>query len=157
MDAEFRPCVLAVFVNESAQVLVAERKSPRGAWQFPQGGIEAGETPEQAVVREMKEELGLEPGDVVIVRRTVQGIRYVWPGERENGPYGERFKGQEQVWFLLRLSPGAVPDLARATDHEFVATEWVSPEEALGRIIDFKREAYVAGLRELGLRIEAAK
>lgn len=150
MASDFRPCVLAVFANERNQVLVAERASPRGAWQFPQGGIEPGESPEAAVVREMKEELGLEPHELEIVRRAANGVRYEWPGGIK-GPYGEKFKGQEQIWFLLRLAPGARPDLARATDHEFVSTEWVSPKEALGRIIDFKRDAYVAGLRELGL------
>lgn len=154
MDSEFRPCVLAVFTNDEQQVLVAERNEPRGAWQFPQGGIEPGESPEVAVVREMREELGLEARDFEIVKRAGKGVRYVWPFESQS-PHGKHFKGQDQVWFLLKLKAGARPDLTRATDKEFVATEWVRPAEALRRIIHFKKEAYVAGLRELGLALDA--
>lgn len=155
MDSDFRPCVLAVFTNERNLVLVAERVTPRGAWQFPQGGIEAGESPEQAIVREMKEELGLEPDELEILCRAARSVRYEWPPERKTkGSYGEKFRGQDQVWFLLRLRSGAAPRLDLATDKEFRATEWVSPREALERIIDFKRDAYVAGLRELGLNAE---
>ncbi len=151
VDSEFRPCVLAVFTNDRGLVLVAERVTPKGAWQFPQGGIEAGESPEVAVIREMKEELGLEAHEIEIVRQAGKGIRYVWPGGFK-GAYSKRFKGQDQIWFLLRLRGAAQPDLALATDKEFVSTEWVSPKEALERIIEFKREAYVAGLEELGVR-----
>lgn len=149
--------MLAVFTNERNLVLVAERATPRGAWQFPQGGIEPGESPEVAIHREMKEELGLEPGEIEILRKARKGIRYVWPGEREKGPYGNKYKGQNQIWFLLRLSAGARPNLDLATDKEFVSTEWVSPKEALRRIIDFKRDAYVAGLAELGMFVDEPK
>ncbi len=156
VDSEFRPCVLAVFTNDRGQVLVAERATLKGAWQFPQGGIEPGESPAVAVVREMKEELGLEAHEIEILRQAAKSVRYVWPPGFE-GAYSKRFKGQDQIWFLLRLRGEARPDLALATDKEFVSTDWVSPKEALERIIGFKRDAYVAGLNELGVRVDESK
>jgi len=126
---------------------VAERHDRSGSWQFPQGGIDAGETPEVAVKREMLEELGCNAFE--IIARAPVPIRYDFPVGRK-GPHAH-FRGQEQVWFHLRFALGRAPDLSLATDQEFVATAWVTPEEALKRIIEFKRDAYRAGLAALGL------
>lgn len=147
MTEAFRPCVLAVFQNRDGLVLMAERKEPRGAWQFPQGGIESGEAAEAALAREMREELGVEA--LEIVQRVAAPIPYLFPADA--GALAQKFRGQAQVWFLVRLAAGATVDLARATDDEFVATAWVAPAEALRRIVAFKKEAYAQGLRALGL------
>jgi putative (di)nucleoside polyphosphate hydrolase len=148
VDPRYRPCVLAVFTNERGEVLVAERAEPRGAWQFPQGGIDAGETPEDAVRREMHEELGSR--DLLVVGRAPEAVTYDFPPDAR-GPLVGKFRGQAQVWFHLRFAPGGGPDLARASDREFVAVEWVSVGEALRRCVAFKRQAYVRGLTLLEL------
>lgn len=148
VNSAYRPCVLGVFTNDAGQVLVGERKRPRSSWQFPQGGIDPGESPEAAIRREMREELGC--GEVEILRRLSEALRYDFPAD-VTGPHANRFRGQEQVWFLLRFASGTGPDLARAVDDEFVALAWVSPAMALERAVDFKRAAYAVGLARLGL------
>jgi putative (di)nucleoside polyphosphate hydrolase len=148
VDPAYRPCVLAVFTNPAGRVLVAERLVPKGAWQFPQGGIEADETAELALFREMKEELGTDR--FAVVGRAAGLIRYDFPvggsAARVN-----KFRGQEQVWFRVEFDPGVAPDLGQATHQEFSATAWVTVEEALERCVDWKKAAYREGLLQLGL------
>lgn len=146
-DSIYRACVLGVFTNDRGQVLVGERRVPRGAWQFPQGGIDPGESPEAAVLREMREELGCR--NVEVLAKAPSPVRYEFPSRASvaKGAY----VGQEQVWFLLRFPAGDGPDLAKAKDDEFVDLAWVTPDEALARIVDFKKSAYVLGLKALGL------
>lgn len=148
MEANYRPCVLAVFTNREGLVLVAERTQPTNSWQFPQGGIDPGETPEVAVRREMREELGVK--HLKIIGRTAGTIRYFFPAGLQTA-IAQKYRGQDQVWFHLQLPPNEAPDLSQATDNEFQAIDWVSPVEALSRVVTFKREAYQQGLSELGL------
>ena len=129
-------------------MLIGERREPRGAWQFPQGGIEEGEHPEVAVAREMGEELGVQA--VEILARVIDPVRYHFPVEMRS-EVARRFRGQDQIWFKLALAAGIIPDLAQATDQEFIQLAWVTPAEALRRVVAFKREAYVTGLEALGL------
>ncbi len=145
--------MLAVFTNDQGLVLVAERVTPPGAWQFPQGGIEAGEEPEAAVLREMQEELGCSPADVEIVKRSTEAVNYHFP-VGGTGPLTKKFKGQAQIWFHLRFKHGAKPDLTKASDKEFAAVEWVTTTEAMRRIVDFKKDAYRRGFAELGFRVQ---
>jgi len=140
--------VLAVFSNERGEVLVGERALPRGAWQFPQGGIDPGEAPDEALRREMSEEIGC--ADFDVLARSAAGIRYHFPPD-STAPVAKQFRGQDQIWFHLRFRGGAGPDLEKARDREFIATAWVTPEEALRRVVAFKKAAYVQGLAELGL------
>ena len=148
MDLQYRPCVLAVFTNSKGQVLVAERTSPRGAWQFPQGGIDEGEDPVTALEREMHEELGVD--QIEVVRQSVAPIRYDFPKELST-PIAKSYIGQEQIWFLTRFFKGEGPSLDKATHKEFIAWEWVTPDEALERVVPFKRDAYIKGLRALAI------
>ena len=147
-DSNYRPCVVAVFTNAEGRVLIAERASPRGVWQFPQGGVEPGEGAAAAVAREMLEELGT--SRFQLVRVAAETVRYNFPPDL-GGPLAKLYKGQEQTWCMLRFDAGAGPDLAAAVDKELVQTAWVTPEEALQRAVDFKREAYEGGLAALGL------
>ncbi len=148
MNLKYRPCVLAVFTNSKGEVLVAERTSPRGAWQFPQGGIDEDEVPVKALYREMGEELGVAKFD--IVRQSIAPIRYEFPKNLAT-PIAQEYCGQEQTWFLTKFHAGEIPSLEKATHKEFIAWEWVSPDEALSRVVPFKREAYVKGLRALSI------
>lgn len=101
--------------------------------------------------REMREELGVDGFD--IVAKAKEPIRYFFP-KSMTAEIAKRFRGQDQIWFHVRLRDGAVPDLAKASDKEFVALEWVTVAEALGRIVDFKKDAYARGLSELGFALE---
>jgi putative (di)nucleoside polyphosphate hydrolase len=130
-------------------------------WQFPQGGLEKDESPEQGLLRELREEIGTAAVDVI--RRAPQPVVYEWPQEILSTLLaGERsklakYRGQEQYWFLVRLCNGVEDIRFEHQPAEFDAFEWVTPLEALARVVPFKREAYGAGLGALGLLPRPAK
>ena len=99
-DDGYRPNVGIVLFNSTGQVLWA-RRSRHDGWQFPQGGIEQGETVEQAAYRELYEEVGLRPQNVELVGRTRNWLRYDVPGSLRSR--STTFKGQKQVWFLMKM------------------------------------------------------
>jgi putative (di)nucleoside polyphosphate hydrolase len=145
----YRSSVLGVFVNEKNEVLVALR-SDTHTWQFPQGGVEEGETMEQALYREMKEEIGCDQFDLIL--QTQSQLRYDFP-EDYKGPKSltQNYRGQEQYWFLCRFKDGFGPALEKSTCDEFVKTKWVSPIEIASSIVDWKKDTYTQGLTLLGL------
>ncbi len=143
----YRPNVGIVLCNERGQVFWA-RRCGRDGWQFPQGGIRAYETPEQAMFRELHEEVGLEPHLVEVLGRTSDWLHYDIPGEylRRSGA----FRGQKQVWFLIRLL-GRDDDVRLDASHkpEFDDWRWIDYWSAVEHIIDFKRDVYQRALTEL--------
>lgn len=144
----YRPCVVAAIVRKDGLLLVGERADQPGAWQLPQGGIDDGESPEQAVLREVREEIGT--GDVTVISRGSQSICYDFPDFVQT-KVSEKYCGQEQWWFCMQLKEaGAKPDLAQS-DGEFINLEWRSPRDVLAGIIGWKKVAYERGLRQLGL------
>ena len=179
----FRPNVCTVIQNDAGQVLWARRVGGRDAWQFPQGGIHAGESAKEAMYRELFEEVGLKPEAVEVVASTSGWLRYRLPRymrrhgsrrttarrRRDDGrpssdsaaPPAEgstvRFLGQKQRWFLLRLLAG---DDAVRTDRtpkpEFDHWRWVSYWYPLAEVVAFKRDVYRRALTELApmLRVE---
>lgn len=146
----FRPNVGIMVANTAGQLLWGKRIGQQ-AWQFPQGGIHAGETPEQALYRELNEEVGLQPGDVKLIASTKGWLRYRLPGRyrRPNGE-GNQCIGQKQRWFLLQLTAGddAVV-LDRVQPQEFDDWQWVSYWYPLSQVIVFKREVYRRAMKEL--------
>lgn len=150
MATLYRPCVLAVFTNDVGQVLVAERSDDRGQWQFPQGGVDEGESVEAALEREVWEELGTRAFSTLA--RAREAVRYDFPAGLDT-KIARKWRGQLQTWFRLGFAPGAGPDLAAAPDDEFVATRWVTPQQAVDGIVAFKRDAYVQGMRLLGFEV----
>ena len=146
---KFRHGIVAVIINEAGQVLMAERSDHPGSWQFPQGGVEDGESEAQAVHREIAEELGLFRCE--ILKTSAKRTHYKWPGHKPTPRGYERGNvGQEQTWFLLRIRDGATPDLAQS-DGCFRAWKWESPEKVLDQTIEWKREAFKRGLEMLEL------
>ena len=135
----FRAGVGAVIVDARGRVLIGERRDRRGAWQFPQGGIEDGEEPEDAVFREIEEETGLLRRDLRLMARHPQWLCYELPRTRRSGKTG---LGQAQRWFLFRLTARALPELA--PHPEFRRYSWVSFATAVRRAVDFKRPVYRA-------------
>ncbi len=153
VDADgFRPNVGIVVASGqgTGQVLWARRVGGHDAWQFPQGGINEGESPEEALFRELYEEVGLGPDDVSIVGRTKGWLRYRLPRRlrRHNSTPG--FVGQKQKWFLLELhAPDSAVRMDCAGKPEFDDWAWVSFWYPLTQVVDFKREVYRHALAEL--------
>ena len=145
----FRPNVGIVLLNQKNQVFWGKRIRTH-SWQFPQGGIDRGETPEQAMYRELHEEVGLQPEHVCIVARTRDWLRYEVPDRFIRRDARGHYKGQKQIWYLLQLT-GHDWDLnLRATDHpEFDAWRWNQYWVPLDAVVEFKRGVYEMALTEL--------
>jgi len=151
LDAHgFRPNVGIVVSNELGQVLWARRVGGQDAWQFPQGGIMSGETPEQALFRELYEEVGLREGAVDILSCTTGWLRYRLPRRLRRHNSSPRFKGQKQKWFLLRLTGEESDVVMDATAKpEFDDWRWVSYWYPMNQVVSFKRDVYRRALKEL--------
>lgn len=136
-------------VNPSGALLICERATIPGAWQFPQGGVDAGESLEEALVREVREEIGLDPSHYEIVTSR-DGYRYLYPHEargkklRRHGNHG-----QEQTYYLCRLKSDNPPINVNQRPREFQAWRWIVPEEFdLDWLPEFKREVYREVMRD---------
>jgi putative (di)nucleoside polyphosphate hydrolase len=150
LDREgFRPNVGIILLNGRNQVFWGKRLKTH-SWQFPQGGIKHGETPEQAMFRELHEEVGLRPDHVQIIARTRDWLRYEVPEHYIRRESRGHYRGQKQIWFLLKLI-GRDSDMnLRATDHpEFDAWRWNDYWVPLDVVIEFKRGVYEMALTEL--------
>ena len=143
----YRPCVVAVVCHSDGKLLIGKRQG-LDAWQLPQGGMDPGEDPEQAVRRELQEEVG--SGEVEILKQLEEPILYDFP-EGSDFPLAKKFRGQSQYWFLLRYRPGFGPCLESASDNEFDALDWAPAEDVLSGVIYWKQEAYQQGLERLKL------
>jgi putative (di)nucleoside polyphosphate hydrolase len=145
----FRPNVGIILLNQRSQVFWGKRIRTH-SWQFPQGGIDRGENPEQAMFRELHEEVGLFPQHVHVLARTRDWLRYEVPDRFIRRDARGHYKGQKQIWFLLQLV-GHDWDLnLRATDHpEFDAWRWNDYWVPLDVVVEFKRGVYEMALTEL--------
>ena len=145
----FRPNVGIVLLNQKNQVFWGKRIRTH-SWQFPQGGIDRGETPEQAMFRELHEEVGLQPEHVCIVARTRDWLRYEVPDRYIRRDARGFYKGQKQIWYLLQLVAHDWDLNLRATDHpEFDAWRWNDYWVPLDAVVEFKRGVYEMALTEL--------
>ena len=150
----YRPNVAIVLVNSRNQVFWGKRVKEH-AWQFPQGGIKPGESPEEAMYRELNEETGLAPQHVRILGRTRDWLHYDVPTHWVKREWRGTYKGQKQIWFLLRLVGRDCDISLRASGHpEFDAWRWHDYWVPLESVIDFKREAYRLGLEQLASFLE---
>ena len=151
IDAQgFRPNVGIVIANDRGRLLWARRVGGRDARQFPQGGISEGESAEEALYRELHEEVGLEADAVDIVATTRGWLRYRLPKRYLRRGEAPLCIGQKQKWYLLRLrAPDAAVDLGCNDKPEFDRWRWVSYWYPLNQVIYFKREVYRRALREL--------
>jgi putative (di)nucleoside polyphosphate hydrolase len=151
IDADgFRPNVGIILTRRHGGVLWARRVGGQDAWQFPQGGIKQNESPEQALFRELHEEVGLEAKDVTILGVTKGWLRYRLPTRyvRQQQPV---CIGQKQKWYLLELTEGDDRiDLAGGGGHaEFDHWRWVSYWYPVNNVVSFKRDVYRRALKEL--------
>lgn len=150
LDREgFRPNVGIILLNPTNEVWWGKRVREH-SWQFPQGGIKYGETPEQAMFRELEEETGLLPQHVKVIGRTRDWLRYEVPDHFIKRDVRGHYRGQKQIWFLLRMTGRDCDVNLRASTHpEFDAWRWHDYWVPLDMVIEFKREVYQLALQEL--------
>jgi putative (di)nucleoside polyphosphate hydrolase len=150
IDADgFRANVGIILMRADRLVFLGGRTGGRG-WQFPQGGMLAHESPEQALFRELKEEIGLEPQDVRIIAQTRQWLRYRLPKQYVRRNSNPLCIGQKQRWFLLELI--GTEDRVHfdsTSEPEFETWRWVDYWTPVREVIYFKRAVYVRALDEL--------
>jgi len=158
IDSEgFRPNVGIMLTNACGQLLWARRIGGRNGWQFPQGGINTGESAEDALYRELHEEIGLRPRSVKELGRTRGWLRYRLPKRYIRQGQSPVCIGQKQKWFLLQLleDDNAV-QLDLNEKPEFDHWQWVSYWYPLEQVIAFKREVYRRAMKELALYLARA-
>ena len=145
----YRPNVGIILCNWRNEVFWGKRVKEH-SWQFPQGGIKLGETPVQAMYRELQEEVGLLPSHVKILGRTRNWLRYDVPVQWLKREWRGSYRGQKQIWFLLRLVGRDCDVHLRASEKpEFDAWRWNDYWTPLDSVIPFKREVYQQALSEL--------
>ena len=148
----YRPCVGVVLIDRRGMIFAGRRKDTDApAWQMPQGGIDKGEEPEAAALRELGEETGVAPDRVEVIGRTPDWVTYDLPPELLGKVWGGKYRGQKQLWFLMRFL-GADAEIDIETEHpEFREWRWVTADEMLAAIVPFKRAVYaevVAAFRD---------
>jgi len=138
----YRPNVAAIILSsdydQTGHFVIARRTGMRRGWQFPQGGIDDGESPQEALMRELLEEIGT--NDVEILGEYPEWIQYDFPNAKTSKVYP--FKGQRQRYFLVRLHPTAVVDLYTYKTPEFEEYKRVTSDELFKRVSYFKRPSY---------------
>lgn len=148
IPSEYRPCVGIVLINDHGMIFIGERTDVPGAWQMPQGGIDAGEDVEEAALRELQEEIGTDKADIIQV--TPSEFYYDFPNEMRSHPRRGKWRGQRQRWALARFT-GTEDDVDLTADkhQEFGRWRWATADEVVNAIIPFKRVVYRAVLAEL--------
>lgn len=141
---QYRPNAGLCIINGSGQILACERSDIKGAWQCPQGGIDDGETPEQAAWRELFEETGITAEQAQLIQTHPNWLSYTFP-KVAFGPEGPQaaYTGQSQKWFLFQYN-GALPNPETVDHKEFSTFAWKSPQWLLDHVVTFRRDIYRA-------------
>lgn len=141
-DLPYRPCAGVVLVNGDGLIFAGQRIDMPEAWQMPQGGIDKGETPELAALRELTEETGIAPERVELQAEAPEWITYDLPPELLGKLWKGKYRGQKQKWFLLRFL-GEDAEIDIATEHpEFDRWCWMRADDLITHIVPFKRDVY---------------
>jgi len=134
----FRANVGAAILNTDGLVLALERKEIPGSWQFPQGGLDEGEEPLEAVKREILEETGIEASHLELLAAHPDWLAYEFPADVRAD---KKWRGQVQKWFLFRFM-GSDEAITMGDGKEFSAWEWISMQELFPRVVSFKQPIY---------------
>lgn len=150
----YRPCVGIVLANARGQIFAGQRLDfASDAWQMPQGGIDKGEDAQTAALRELAEETGLPASAVQIEAQTTNWLTYELPDDLIPKLWGGMYRGQKQMWFLMRLVGDESQINIQTEIPEFSRWQWMAPEALLASIVPFKRDVYARVLAEFGPKL----
>lgn len=145
-DLPYRPCVGICLINSDGKVFVAERLDTPDAWQMPQGGIDKGEDPETAALRELEEEIGTNKAR--FLGPTEGWLTYDLPDDLIGKVWKGKYRGQKQIWYAFAFE-GSDSDIDIETEHpEFARWQWVELQQIVDLIVPFKRDIYAEIVRQ---------
>jgi len=147
-DLPYRPCVGIMLLNKDGLIWTGERTDTAGAWQMPQGGMDAGETIEVAGLRELEEEISVTADQITILARTKDWVTYDLPGHLLGTAWRGKYRGQKQHWFLCRLEAGDSAIDINTEHPEFSRWRWSTADELVDDIVPFKKAVYQKLLNE---------
>jgi putative (di)nucleoside polyphosphate hydrolase len=151
----YRPCVGLMVFNPAGLVWIGERRGAVGSWQMPQGGIDHGERPLDAALRELVEEIGTDRVD--LVAESSRWYAYDLPPESIAGFHHGRYRGQSQKWFALRFVGRDAEIDVHTAKPEFRRWRWASPKDVVDLVVPFKRAVYEAVFAEFGPRLVSSE
>lgn len=145
----YRPCAGIMLLNADGRVFVGQRIDTTGeAWQMPQGGIDKGENPEAAALRELEEEIGVKSRHVEIIAESQDWFYYDLPDELMGKMWGGKYRGQRQKWFVMRLNASDDAVNIETKHPEFNEWRWIDPVQLPDVIVPFKKHLYQQLLEE---------
>jgi putative (di)nucleoside polyphosphate hydrolase len=149
----YRPCAGIMLANRDGKVFVGQRldgSSASNAWQMPQGGIDEGEEPDDAALRELEEETGIPRDMVSMIKRSAEEYLYDLPDELIGKLWDGKWRGQRQWWYLMRFQGDDSAINIETAHQEFREWQWVEPSDLPGLIVPFKKRIYEGLLAEFG-------
>ena len=145
----YRPCVGLMVLNAEGLIFAGQRIDNQAeAWQMPQGGVDPGEAPWDAALRELGEEIGVTPSQVSLLAESADWIPYDLPEHLAPKLWGGKYRGQSQKWFAFRLIADDDAINIATEEPEFKSWSWMRPDELMTSIVPFKREVYGKVLTE---------
>ena len=149
-DLPYRACVGVILINAEGNIFTGERIDTPDAWQMPQGGIDEGEEAKAAALRELWEETGVSESDVEILGQTDDWLHYDLPEHLLGKVWGGKYRGQKQIWFLMRLKASDTAIQIETEHPEFKRWRWSTTEQLVSDIVPFKKDIYEKVVAEFG-------
>ncbi len=148
-DYLYRSGVGIVIINQNKQIFVGKRiDNHSDAWQMPQGGLDAGEEEDDAMLRELREETGIIAADVKLIKKSERYYYYNLPYKLQKKFWGGKYLGQKQRWYLIEFLGNESAINIKTEDPEFSEWKWIEKVEVVSSIVSFKREMYEDVLNE---------
>lgn len=148
-DYLYRSGVGIMIINKNKEIFVGKRIDNRSnAWQMPQGGLDAGESEDEAMLRELKEETGINADVVRIITRSAKHHYYNLPYKLQKKFWGGKYLGQKQKWYLIEFFGEDSGVNVATEDPEFSEWKWILKKDLLNEVVSFKRKLYEETLKE---------